>query len=122
MKSILVVDDTPGLLSLLAATLRGAEYLSIQASSAEEAIKALASMPHIDALITDILMPGMNGFELARRLRGEFADLPILFISGFFDSATEDYLAWLKDPRSAFLLKPFEPTTLLAELENVLRI
>lgn len=119
MKSILAVDDAPALLSLLVAMLRLGGHSPIEASSGEEGIEVLKAPLPIDGLVTDIKMPGMTGFELARHFRTQVPDGPILFVSGYFDTEEEDYMHWLQLPKVAFLHKPFDPGTFLKQVGNL---
>ncbi|MDB5103674.1 MAG: hybrid sensor histidine kinase/response regulator [Fibrobacteres bacterium] len=80
----------------------------------------IADRTPVDVLITDIRMPGMNGFELAHLLRQSRPGLPILFISGYFDSAAEEHMEWIQRPKVGFLPKPFPPGALLRNLELLL--
>jgi two-component system, cell cycle sensor histidine kinase and response regulator CckA len=110
---VLVVDDRADLLSVVTTVLEGAGHRVRVAASAPDAVAASAAdgvaWPPIDLLITDVVMPGMNGRELADALRAERPDLPVLFMSGYTD--LEQGL--LELPRSRFLPKPFSVEQLL---------
>jgi two-component system, cell cycle sensor histidine kinase and response regulator CckA len=116
--TILVVEDEWSVRSLLQTILRGAGYAVLEAASGEEAVRVAArSLPDVDLLLTDVSMPGMTGRELAHRLRGERADLRVLFMSGYsFDSVLGAEGAAPAD----FLPKPFTPDQLLAKVEAIL--
>lgn len=98
---ILVVDDDPLLLDLLLETLKTIGYDPVGASSGDEAL-SLLDRNSIDLVITDIKMPGMNGIELARRVRTINHDIPVIFITGVYDP---DHLQ--KFEADGFLAKPF---------------
>jgi CheY-like chemotaxis protein len=83
---ILVVDDDPYLLDLLIETLKTIGYEACGASDAAQAL-ALLQKTAVHLVITDIKMPGMNGIELAHRIRQEHPQLPVIFISGVFTSS-----------------------------------
>ena len=121
LKSIMIVEDTPTLLNLVVTVLQMAKYHTIQAPSGEEALEVLKETSKVDILVTDILMPGIDGFELARQVRESITEIPIVFISGYFDSTKKEYLEWVEDPRVSFLLKPFNPADLINEIENMLQ-
>lgn len=107
-ETILVVDDETGIRELIRKILRRERYRVLEAGSAEEALAA-AKGQAIDMLITDVMLPGMNGPELARRMQQAAPRLRALFISGYTGAE--------KVPASApFLAKPF---TLAALLEKV---
>ncbi|NTU68584.1 MAG: response regulator [Chlorobiaceae bacterium] len=83
-ESILLVEDDDGVRSMSAEFLERSGYKVFQASRPEEAIRLFDAMPmQIDLLVTDMIMPGMNGRELARELSSRRPDLPCLFISGY---------------------------------------
>ena len=86
--SVLVVDDEPMVLRLIEATLRRSGYRVVTASGHHGALRiaADASEP-IDLLVSDVVMPGMNGPELADRIRELRPGLPVLFVSAFHDEA-----------------------------------
>lgn len=79
-KRLLVIDDEPNLLRAVAAVLRGEGFEVSTARSGREALVAVAKITP-DLIVSDVRMPGMDGFELARRLRRSpnFALIPIFF-------------------------------------------
>lgn len=116
----MIVEDTATLLNLVVTVLQMAKYHAVPAASGEDALVVLKENSKIDILVTDILMPGIDGFELARLVRESRTEIPIVFISGFFDSTKKEYLEWIEDPRARFLLKPFNPGDLIREIEIML--
>jgi two-component system chemotaxis sensor kinase CheA len=82
-RSILLVDDSAFFRDMLTPVLKAAGYRVIPAASAEQALDLLGSGPRIDVLITDVEMPGRNGFNLVEAVRGHagFADLPVIALS-----------------------------------------
>src|SRR5689334_5035274 len=120
MTRILVVDDEPINHQLVA---RALEPLSAQvefADHGDEAIsKARISKP--DAIITDVMMPDISGYELTRILRREpeFADIPILILTA--QSGLEDKLKAFEAGADDHLTKPFEGAELMARLLALLR-
>ena len=110
---ICVVEDEPGVLILLQRLLSG--YRLLCATSAEEALARLDEAPAI--LISDIVLPGMNGWELFRRLARNDSQLKVLFLSGYTANVLPETGQWPVDLR--FLNKPFslvEFTAVLNEL------
>ncbi len=81
--NILLVDDEPFFREMLTPVLKAAGYKVISAASAEQALDVLASGPRIDVLVTDVEMPGQNGFNLVEAVRGHssHADLPVIALS-----------------------------------------
>jgi len=102
---IMVVDDEEAIRRYADRVLRSAGYQPVLAANGFEAIRLAASMGGVDALITDLMMPEMNGAELARRLRQEMSELKVLYMSGFCDSMVDDEAR--RSGRDAFLEKPY---------------
>ena len=118
-KRLLIVDDEPNLLRAVAACLRGEGYEVETARSGEEALIHVAQrLP--DLIISDIRMPRMDGFALARQLRSNpRTDLiPIIFLTAKDENA--DRIAGIRSGVDAYLTKPFEPDELVAVVGNIL--
>jgi CheY-like chemotaxis protein len=117
--TILLVEDQESVRGLVARVLLSAGYHVIEASSASEVLDLPDSqLRSIDLLITDVVMPGMSGRELAARLTARREDLRVLFISGYAPDAIEDEGS--PDPRAAFLQKPFSPAQVTARVNEIL--
>ena len=113
--TILVVDDDPLTLNLMCRIVSAGGVEVAPAASAREALHWFDRQgAELGLLVTDILMPGMDGRELARTLRTRRPDLPVLFVSGYCQSAAGD-------ERSAFLPKPFSPAKLQDGVRRLLR-
>ncbi len=118
-KRLLVVDDEPHLLRAVAACLKAENYEVSTARSAHEALMQLAeSVP--DLIISDIRMPGMDGYKLARQLRGapRTALVPIVFLTA--KDETTDRVEGFRAGIDAYLTKPFEPEELVAVVNGIL--
>ena len=90
----------------------------LEASDGESGLRVLDQQPSIDVLLTDIVMPRLDGRSLASRLRKRWPDLPVLFTSGY---AQETDRSWLSsDENAAFLAKPFTPRELLEAVQRML--
>ncbi len=105
---VLVVDDDPAVLSLVALFIREGGYDVLTAASGQDALGILAEQ-HVDLLITDLVMPEMDGAELVRRARRLGAVSRFLVMSGYADMALE--------PGTPLLRKPFTPEELLSRIE-----
>jgi CheY-like chemotaxis protein len=117
--NILLVEDEKELRTLLAETLTGLGYTVLQAGDGEEAIElAKSALPAIDMLITDMVMPKMNGRELSKSLRARRPGLPVLFISGYSDviPTEEEFF----NVTTQFLQKPFNPESLSHRVRELL--
>jgi len=105
---VLLVEDEASVRTLLSRVLSGAGYEAVEAVDGAAALRLADERGPFDLVISDIVMPGMNGFEFARRQRARQSDARFLFISGYAD---EDTLkAASVCPNSAVLMKPFTPT------------
>lgn len=119
-KRLLVVDDDPGLLRAVAETLRAESYEVTTARRGAEALVRIAeSLP--DLIVSDIRMPGMDGYELVRNLRSSARTklIPIVFLTA--KDETADRIAGFRSGVDAYLTKPFEPDELLAVVANILK-
>ncbi len=112
-RSILIVDDEPAVRALAARILRDAGHDVIEASGADEAVAVLGKRP-LDLLLTDVLMRGTSGTELADMLRAQRPGLRVLFMSGY-----PPRQVGIDPARSGdgFLEKPFAP----ADLNEIVR-
>jgi CheY-like chemotaxis protein len=117
-ETILLVDDEEGVRKLVAAILSGNGYEVIEAANGVAALAVYDKNQHkIDMVLTDIVMPQMNGFELGKQLIGKAPELRILYMSGYRDNPAGGPSG--ETPRS-FLHKPFTPDVLLAKVREVL--
>ncbi|MEO6096728.1 MAG: ATP-binding protein [Fibrobacteria bacterium] len=107
--TLMVVEDEPAVRKLIYHALVGRGYRILQASSGEEALAKLESEPDIDLLLTDVVMPGMNGRDLAERVQALRPGIKVAFMSGY----TKDHILGddLKSG-SIFIAKPFAPWAL----------
>jgi signal transduction histidine kinase len=113
-ETVLVVEDEEGVRSLIVRVLRAAGYSVLEAASGHDALDRAGRHPGpIDLLLTDVLMPGMDGRDLAQRLSAARPGVKILFLSGYSGDATLT--------GAPLLPKPFAPMTLLTKLREVLR-
>jgi DNA-binding response OmpR family regulator len=115
--ALLVVDVDPTLLSVLARRMAREGYEVLTAPSGAQALTQLEQRwPSL--LIVDLLMPGMDGFELCARVK-RIADLPIIVLSAV--DASEAKVRALEDYAEDYITKPFDPEELVARVQRVLR-
>ena len=108
--TILLVEDEDAVRSVVARTLTRLGYSVVQAASGTDALAVVAERGGpLDLLVTDVRMPGIQGPDLARRLRADRPDLPVLFISGYAEELAADASAM---PGMQVLDKPFDADTL----------
>jgi CheY-like chemotaxis protein len=113
MHTVLVVEDDPTLRALMVRTLSDKGYRALEASDGVEALERLAADPDIELVVTDIVMPRMNGVELAQRLVAS-AHTRLLFVSAYGKDYTE--------LPASLLEKPFSPAALIAEVDKLLEV
>jgi DNA-binding NarL/FixJ family response regulator len=118
-KRLLIVDDDPSLLRAVAACLRGEGYEVDTARSGDEALIHIAQrLP--DLIVSDIRMPRMDGYALARQLRNNARTdlIPVIFLTAKDESS--ERIAGIRAGVDAYLTKPFEPDELIAVIGNIL--
>jgi adenylate cyclase len=117
---ILVVDDTPANVRLLEAVLRPRGYDILTAGSGLEALEVMASESP-DLVLLDVVMPGMDGYEVCRRLRATAAGalLPVVMVTA---SENEEKVRALEAGADDFIAKPFDHAELLARVRSLLRV
>jgi CheY-like chemotaxis protein len=113
--TILLVDDDPDVREFMELALEEAGHSVRAAGNAEEALRILSGAPQIDLLVTDVIMPGASGVDLARRALGMRPELHVLFVTGYTRNIAPAELA-----RSAVLDKPFASDQLLHAVDRVL--
>jgi len=115
---ILVVDDEPNILDVLTMALRFQGFEVETAATGEQALTAAASFkPQL--MVLDIMLPDMEGFEVARRLGAQRAQVPIVFLTA--RDATEDKIRGLSIGGDDYVTKPFSLEELIARIRTVLR-
>lgn len=119
--TILIVDDQPTNIKLLNELLRN-DYTVISATNGIEALTLAASPNQPDLILLDIMMPGMDGFEVIRRLKAESATraIPVLFVTSLDDSTVET--KGLKLGADDYLTKPIVPAVLQARVQTHLAL
>jgi two-component system, cell cycle sensor histidine kinase and response regulator CckA len=113
MHTVLVVEDDPALRALMVRTLSAKGYRALEASDGIEALERLAADPDIELVVTDIVMPRMNGVELAQQLAAS-ARTRLLFVSAFGKEYSE--------LPASLLEKPFSQAALIAQVERLLEV
>jgi two-component system KDP operon response regulator KdpE len=116
-EKILVIDDDPQIVMILATLLKHNGYEIIRAHGPEEGLR-LAYNNHPDLVILDIMMPNMDGWEVCSRLR-ELSDVPIIFLSA--KGEIRDVVKGLEMGADDYIVKPFENSELLARIKAHLR-
>jgi signal transduction histidine kinase len=119
LKTVLVAEDEEAVRELACEFLKSAGYNVLTASNGAEALAlAESSRQHIHALVTDLVMPGMRGSELARRLKSLQPQIKVIYVSGYLDyqQTANEFVE-----EALFIQKPFTRTTLIARMAEVLK-
>ncbi len=105
---VLIVDDTPDNIQVLMGTLKD-QYAIVAAINGEKALKMAVAEPKPDLILLDIMMPGMDGFEVCERLKSdpETRDIPIIFLSALDDTANK--VKGFASGAVDYISKPFQP-------------
>jgi two-component system OmpR family response regulator len=115
---VLVVDDEPAIVDVVSMALRHHGFGVEAVGSGREALEvARRWRPHV--MVLDVMLPDMEGFEVARRLSAEHAEVPILFLSA--RDAPADKVRGLTTGGDDYVTKPFSLEELIARLRNILR-
>ncbi|GAC1529148.1 MAG: response regulator transcription factor [Thermoleophilaceae bacterium] len=115
---VLVVDDEPNIVDVISMALRYEGFAVESAANGRDAISTVAKFrPHL--MVLDIMLPDMEGFEVARRLGAERAELPIVYLTA--RDATEDKVRGLTTGGDDYVTKPFSLEELIARIRTILR-
>jgi two-component system cell cycle sensor histidine kinase/response regulator CckA len=119
-ETVLVAEDEPMVRSHVVRMLDRMGYTTVEAADGREALELLsARAAPVDLVLTDIVMPRLNGRDLATEISARWPDLPVLFMSGYADDemSRRDLLT----PEAPFIQKPFDSRGLAAKLGAMLR-
>jgi len=118
-KRILVIEDDPGTMRFLSYTLEQEGYEVVAVTDGLEGLKK-AQDEHPDLIILDIMLPGLDGYEICNRLRQkpESLTVPVLMVSG--RARQDDKNMGLRMGADDYLSKPVDPQTILAKVETLL--
>ena len=115
---ILVVDDEPNIVDVVSMALRFQGYAIESAGTGAEALAAVASFkPHL--IVLDVMLPDMEGFDVAQRLGAQRARVPIIFLTA--RDATDDKIRGLTLGGDDYVTKPFSLEELVARIRSILR-
>lgn len=116
-RKILIVDDTPDNIHVLMETLKD-EYAIIAAINGEKALTMAAVQPSPDIILLDVMMPGINGYEVCKRLKDDVrtARIPVIFVTAL--SEAEDESRGLELGAVDYITKPFQPAIVKARVRN----
>ena len=114
---ILAVEDSATQAAALSELLELEGYEVLLAHSGEEALKAVQSHP-IDLVMSDVVMPGMDGYELCRRIKADMPDVPVILLTSLNDPLA--IVRGLESGADHYVTKPYDPQQLIARVRHVL--
>lgn len=117
MARVLVVDDDPTVREVVVSYLRAAKHDVTEVSDGEAALASMRDIPS-DLIVLDLMMPGIDGLEVCRRLRTT-TDVPIIMLTAL--GSETDRVVGLEMGADDYLTKPFSPRELVLRVESVLR-
>ena len=119
-RQVLIVDDSADDMHVLMENLRQ-EYAVLAATSGEKGLQLASREPRPDAILLDVSMPGMDGYETCRRLKAdpESREIDVIFVSAHDD--VDEKLAGYEAGGSDYLIKPVQPVELLEKVKNAIR-
>jgi len=119
MTTVLAVDDTPDNLAVLGALLQPHYHVRV-ATSGERALQLASALPRPDLILLDIMMPGMDGYEVLAHLRADPAsrDIPVIFLTALSDAQNEE--RGLELGAADYIAKPIQPAVVLARVRTQL--
>lgn len=115
---VLVVDDEPNIADVISMALRYNDFEVATAGDGNEALNQVAGF-RPDLIVLDVMMPGLDGFQVAKRLAERSADIPILFLTA--RDTTEDKIRGLTIGGDDYMTKPFSVEELIARIKVILR-
>ena len=118
IETLLFVEDEKELRTLMARILREYGYTVIEGENGVEALTTVKNHPHIDLLVTDVVMPEMNGKTLSKLLLDAYPKLRVLFLSGYPTKAISHH--GIIDEGVEYLQKPFSARTLAHKIRSIL--
>lgn len=118
-KKVLVVDDEPEMVEMIKMRMEQNGYKVLSALSGEDCIK-IAEKEHPDAILLDVLLPGISGFEVCRRLKQNKTtkDIPVIMVTALIGEDAE--AKGLERGANYFISKPFNPDELLSEVKTAI--
>ena len=117
LRKLLLVEDDLVIAKSNTRILKSAGYEVITVHTANDGFKAMSVEPSIEMLITDVMLPDMNGDQMARKILNDSPQLPILFVSGFSPQSMRPDV--LERDQSAFIAKPYSTEQFLSEVRSL---
>ena len=119
MRKVLVLEDEDNIRSFVVINLKRAGYDTVEASSGEEALEKLKRNPDVKVALLDVMLPGIDGFEVCRRIRGSNPQIGIIMLTA--RSQEMDKVTGLMTGADDYVTKPFSPAELTARVDALYR-
>ena len=119
MKKVLVLEDESSIRSFIVINLRRAGYEVIEAGTGEEALEMLQQHSDIRVALLDVMLPGIDGFEVCRRIRATNSRIGIIMLTA--RSQEMDKVTGLMNGADDYVTKPFSPAELTARVDALIR-
>jgi DNA-binding response OmpR family regulator len=119
MKKVLVLEDEANIRSFVVINLKRAGYDTLEASSGEEALEIVRGNPDIRVALLDVMLPGIDGFEVCRRIRADNAKIGIIMLTA--RTQEMDKVTGLMTGADDYVTKPFSPAELTARVDALYR-
>ena len=119
MKKVLVLEDESSIRSFIVINLRRAGYEVVEAESGEEALEKLSLHSDVRVALLDIMLPGIDGFEVCRRIRATNSSIGIIMLTA--RSQEMDKVTGLRTGADDYVTKPFSPAELTARVDALMR-
>ena len=119
MRKVLVLEDEENIRSFVVINLKRAGYETIEAGTGEEALAALKANPSIKVALLDIMLPGIDGFEVCRRIRAMDNKIGIIMLTA--RTQEMDKVTGLMTGADDYVTKPFSPAELTARVDALIR-
>jgi len=119
MKKILVIEDEDSIRSFVVINLKRAGYAVVEAASGEEAFDVLTQNPDVRLMLVDLMLPGIDGYEICRRIRAKGSNMGIIMLTA--RSQEMDKVTGLMMGADDYITKPFSPAELTARIDALMR-
>ena len=119
MKKILILEDEENIRSFVVINLQSAGYVTVEASTGQEALDKLREHPDVDVAVLDIMLPDIDGFEVCRRIRATSKRIGIIMLTA--RTQEMDKVTGLMNGADDYVTKPFSPAELTARLDALVR-
>ena len=119
MRKVLVLEDEENIRSFVVINLKRAGYQTVEAGTGEEALEVVKANPDIKVALLDIMLPGIDGFEVCRRLRSMDSKIGIIMLTA--RTQEMDKVTGLMTGADDYVTKPFSPAELTARVDALLR-